>query len=34
VLKAKSVAILSDTGAQAKDFVQAIKQELPRATSS
>jgi len=28
VLKAKSVAILSDTGAQAKDFVQAIKQEL------
>ena len=30
VLKAKSVAILSDTGAQAKDFVQAIKQELDR----
>jgi len=28
VLKAKSVAILSDTGAQAKDFVEAIKREL------
>jgi len=28
VLKAKSVAILSDTGAQAKDFVAAIKKEL------
>jgi len=30
VLKAKSVAILSDTGAQAKDFVQAIKAELAK----
>jgi ABC-type branched-subunit amino acid transport system substrate-binding protein len=28
VLKAKTVAILSDTGAQAKDFVEAIKKEL------
>lgn len=28
VIKAKSVAILSDTGAQAKDFVEAIKKEL------
>jgi branched-chain amino acid transport system substrate-binding protein len=27
-VKAKSVAILSDTGAQAKDFVEAVKKEL------